>query len=58
MGPGLSNKLSEPPFADLTDVTLADEDTNSTLIDNTNRAFRTDLKVSPGDQMQLMPSGS
>ena len=25
-------KLSEPPFADLTDVTLADEDTNSILM--------------------------
>ena len=28
MGPGVSNKLTRP-FVDLTDVTLADEDTNS-----------------------------
>ena len=28
------------PFADLTDVTLADEDTNSILTDNANRAFQ------------------
>ena len=27
-------------FADLTDVTLADEDTNSILADNANRAFQ------------------
>ena len=29
-------KLSEPPFADLTDVTLADEDTNAILADDAN----------------------
>ena len=28
--------LSETPFADLTDVTLADEDTNSILTDDSN----------------------
>ena len=28
------------PFADLTDVNLADEDTNSILTDNANRAFQ------------------
>ena len=27
------------PFVDLTDVTLADEDTNSILTDNVNRAI-------------------
>ena len=32
MGPVLYNSMSEPPFADLTDVTLADEDTNSILM--------------------------
>ena len=36
----LSNKLSETPFADLTDVTLADEDTNPILTDNANRAIQ------------------
>ena len=30
-------KLSMRPFADLTDVTLADEDTNSILADNAKR---------------------
>ena len=32
--------VTERPFVDLTDVTLADEDTNSTLTDNANRAFQ------------------
>ena len=32
--------LTHTPFADLTDVTLADEDTNSILIDNANRAIQ------------------
>ena len=32
--------LTERGFVDLTDVTLADEDTNSTLTDNANRAFQ------------------
>ena len=36
MGPDLSKR----PFADLTDVTLADEDTNSILTDNVNRAIQ------------------
>ena len=35
--------MSRRPFADLTDVTLADEDTNSILIDNANRAFVTNF---------------
>ena len=35
MGPSLSNSLR-----DLTDVTLADEDTNAILTDNVNRAFQ------------------
>ena len=32
--------MSETPFADLTDVTLADEDTDSILTDNANGAFQ------------------
>ena len=28
--------VTEPPFADLTDVTLADEDTNAILADDAN----------------------
>ena len=39
MGLLLSNSLSEPPFANLTDVTLADEDSNSTPADDVNRAI-------------------
>ena len=31
---------TETPFADLTDVTLADEDTNPILTDNANRAIQ------------------
>ena len=31
---------TERPCADKTDVTLADEDTNSILTDNANRAFQ------------------
>ena len=37
VGPVLSHYAT---CADLTDVTLADEDTNSTLTDNANRAFQ------------------
>ena len=39
MGSLLSNWLTERPCADLTDVTLADEDTNPILTDNANRTF-------------------
>ena len=35
-----TDSLTETPFADLTDVTLADEDTNSRLTDNANRAIQ------------------
>ena len=31
---------TDTPFADLTDVTLADEDTNLILTDNANRAIQ------------------
>ena len=40
MGPVLSHSQTESPFADLTDVTLADEITNSILTDNANRAIQ------------------
>ena len=55
MGPGLSNKLTRP-FADLTDVTLADEDTNSILADNDNRAIQGNVAMQvapPGDQIWI-----
>ena len=35
-----SHSLTEPPFADLTDVTLADEDTHLILTDNVNMAIQ------------------
>ena len=38
MGLGVSISLSPTPFADLADVTLADEDNNSVLSDDVNRA--------------------
>ena len=42
------------PFADLTDVTLADEDTNSILTDNANRAIQGNVATrvtQPGVQL-------
>ena len=42
MGPSVSNSLTESLFADLTDVSLVDEDTNSILADDTNRAEGSD----------------
>ena len=41
-------------FADLTDETLADEDTNSTLTDNVNRTFQANVAMQvtqPGGQL-------
>ena len=46
--------LSERPFADLTDVTLAGEDTNSILTDNPNRAIQGNVAMQvmqPDDQL-------
>ena len=37
--------LTEPPFADLTDVTLADEDTNPILTDDANRTFQSNVAM-------------
>ena len=42
---------TEPPCADLTDVTLADEDANSILTDNANRAIQGNVA------MQIIQSG-
>ena len=36
--PDVRPSLTKRPFVDLTDVTLADEDTKSILTDNANRA--------------------
>ena len=40
MGPVLCHKLTPRRFADLTDVTLVDEDIMSILTDNDNRAIQ------------------
>ena len=45
MGLVLSNSVSEPLCANLTDVTLADEDTNSILTDNANQAFQRNVAI-------------
>ena len=47
----LTNSLSEPPFANLTDVTLADEDTKSKLTDNAKKA------IQGNEAMQLIIQG-
>ena len=46
--------LSHTPFEDLTDVTLADEDTNSILTDSGNRAIQGNVTMQvmqPGGQL-------
>ena len=53
MGLLVSNKQTETPFANLTDVTLADEDTNSILTDNANRAIQGNVAM---HLMQVAPS--
>ena len=40
MGPGVSMSLPTTPFWNFTDVTLADEDTNSLLADNAKGAIQ------------------
>ena len=40
LGPDVCPSLSNTPCVDLTDVTLADEDTNSILTDNVNGQFQ------------------
>ena len=46
--------VTERPFVDLTDVTLADEDTNSILTDNANRTIQGNVAMQvmqPGGQL-------
>ena len=50
MGPSVCTKLTDL-CADLTDVTLADEDTNSILTDNAKRA------IQGNEAMQVMQTG-
>ena len=51
MGPDLSQSVHPRPCADLTDVTLADEDSNSTRADYVNRAILGNVA------MQVAPPG-
>ena len=51
MGPDLTHSLTPRGFADLTDVTLADEDSNSTPADDVNRAILGNVA------MHVAPSG-
>ena len=48
MGPVLSHSQTELPLLNLNDVTLADEDTNSILTDNANRAMQVTAMDSGG----------
>ena len=53
MGQSVSNSLTLP-FADLTGVTLADEDTNSILTDDANKAIQGNVTMQvtqPGGQV-------
>ena len=45
LGPDVRPSVTERPFADLTDVPLADEDTNSILTDNANRAIQDNVAM-------------
>ena len=51
MGPDVSKWLHPRDFVDLTDVTLADEDSNSTPADYANRAILGNVA------MQVAPPG-
>ena len=51
MDPSLYNSLTKRPFEDLTDVTLADEDSNSTPSDDVNRTILGNVA------MQVAPPG-
>ena len=45
MGPDVSESVSERHFADLTDVTLADDDTNPILTDYAHRAIQINVAM-------------
>ena len=51
MGPHVSPSIHTTPFADLTDMTLADEDSNSTPADYVKRAILSNVA------MQVAPPG-
>ena len=51
MGPDVTDSLTERLCSDLTDVTLADEDSNSIPTDDVNRAILSNVA------MQVAPPG-
>ena len=54
LGPDVRPSVSPTPCWNLTDVTLANEDTNLILTDNANRAFRGNVAMQvtqPGGQL-------
>ena len=51
MGPDVSNSVSTRGLVDLTDVTLADEDSNSIPTDDVNRTIQGNVA------MQVAPPG-
>ena len=54
LGPDVCLSVTPTPCVDLTDVTLADEDTNSILTDNANRAIQGNVAMQvtqPGGQL-------
>ena len=51
MGPDVSDSIHPRGFADLTDVTLADEDINSTPADDVNRVILGNVAI------HVAPSG-
>ena len=53
LGPDVCPSVRQTPSADLTDVTLADDDTNSILTDNANRAIQGSVKM-----YVMQPSGN
>ena len=53
MGPVLCHKLRDV-VADLTDVTLVDEDTKSILTDNANRAIQGNVAIHVTHQVSLV----
>ena len=54
MGPDVSKSVHTRPFADLTDVTLADEDSNSIPTDDANKAVlgNVAMQVAPSSGQQ------
>ena len=50
----VTHSLSPTPFADLTDVTLADEDTKAILTDNAKRAIQGNVAMHVNHPVNLV----